>query len=416
MLKKLRWKFVGSAMIAVFTIVAMLSIFVNMWFYKIITFELDGTLIGIVNSEQMNLDPFRDGGFSGKGPFGSEPSPEGAYMTRYFSVTFEGDDVARVSREYIVSVDANEAVEYAEAVINRRSDFGFYKNYRYMISRDTDNDTTLVVFLNASNSQSAQRVLIIGCAAVSLLCMLVAFVIIFLLSKRAVDPYVRNIEQQKRFITDASHEIKTPLTSIAASADVLALDNEGNEWVENIQKQSQRLGKLVSNLVTLSRLDEEQPLPEQADFELSDVIWEIAEQMDSLAAAKERHFTKSIEDGLYMHGDSASVGQLVSVLLDNALKYSSEGGEIRLSAYKQHKDIVIEVYNTCHLSEPQNIDRLFDRFYRPDESRSSATGGNGIGLSIAKAIAEANRGSISASTSNGEDICFRVKFPALKKG
>ena len=123
--------------------------------------------------------------------------------------------------------------------------------------------STTAVFLNAEPELVGRNALLVGSVVVSLLCMLLAFGIILILSKRAVDPYMRNIEQQKRFITDASHEIKTPLTAIAASADVLAMDLQENEWVENIRQQVQRLSKLVSNLVTLSRLDEEQPLPEQ---------------------------------------------------------------------------------------------------------------------------------------------------------
>ena len=191
------------------------------------------------------------------------------------------------------------------------------------------------------------------------------------------------------------------------------MDLQENEWVENIRQQVQRLSKLVSNLVTLSRLDEEQPLPEQSDFVLSDVIWDVAEPIASLAAAKGKKFSQSVEDGLKMHGDPVSIGQLITLLLDNALKYSSEDGEIRLSAFRQHRELVIEVYNTCHLTDPKNVNRLFDRFYRPDESRSAVTGGNGIGLSIAKAIAEAHKGSISASTTDGSDITFTIKFKSL---
>ena len=269
------------------------------------------------------------------------------------------------------------------------------------------------VFLNAEFELSLQRALIVGCAAVSLFCMALAFVIILLLSKRALDPYMRNIEQQKQFITDAGHELKTPLTAIAASADVLAMDDENNEWVQNIQLQVQRLAKLVNALVTLSRLDEEQPLPEQTDFVLSDVIWEIAEPMRSLAEAKGKTFTQNIEDGMRMHGDSASIGQLVSILLDNALKYSSPGGEIRLAAFKRHRENIIEVSNPCALMDTEHIDRLFDRFYRPDESRTASTGGTGIGLSIARAITEAHSGTIAAESADGTSITFRVKLRAI---
>ena len=330
----------------------------------------------------------------------------------YFAVSFDGSgEVTHTSRDYIASISDDEAAEYARAVLARGSSSGYHKGYRYLVERGEE--TSTAVFLNAVKEVALQKVLLTGCIAVSLLCMLLAFGIIVVLSRRAVDPYMRNIERQKRFITDASHEIKTPLTAIAASADVLALEQEGNEWVETIQQQVQRLSKLVGSLVALSRLDEEQPLPEQADFSLSDVIWEIAEPVNSLAAAKGLRFSQQIEDGLTVHGDRNSMGQLVSILLENALKYTSPGGEIRLTAARAHRDIIMEVYNTCHLEDTAHLDRLFDRFYRPDESRSSGTGGNGIGLSIARAIAEAHRGSITARSESGEDITFRVKLRAV---
>lgn len=406
MLIKMRRRFIFAAMTAVFTIVAILSVCVNLWFNRSIVRQLDSTVYRILASEQRHVDPFRDG-FPG-----DDFSPERPYMMRYFAVTLgEGGAVTRTSRDYIFSISDADAAAYADAVIARGRDTGFYKDYRYAISRDATG--TLVVFLNAEIEISAQKALMLASGMVALACMLVALVIILLLSKRALDPYMRNIARQKRFITDAGHELKTPLTAIAASADVLALELEGNEWVETIQSQTQRLSKLVNSMVTLSRLDEEQPLPEQTDFSLSDVIWEISEPASAVAAAKGLHFEQSIADGMTMHGDEASMGQLVSILLDNAVKYCTPGGEIHLSAYKQHRENIIEVYNTCTLSDPEHIERLFDRFYRPDESRTAATGGNGIGLSIAQAIAEAHKGEITAETHNGEDITFRVRVKTV---
>ena len=272
---------------------------------------------------------------------------------------------------------------------------------------------TSVIFLNSERELHAIRALFWITAAVAGGCLVIVFLLVLLFSRRAIAPYMRNLAMQKQFITNASHELKTPLTAISMSADVLAMDDEHNEWVQNIQLQVQRLAKLVNALVTLSRLDEEQPLPEQTDFVLSDVIWEIAEPMRSLAEAKGKTFTQSIEDGMRMHGDSASIGQLVSILLDNALKYSSPGGEIRLAAFKRHRENIIEVSNPCALMDTEHIDRLFDRFYRPDESRTASTGGTGIGLSIARAITEAHGGTIEAEIADGTSITFRVKLRAI---
>ncbi len=215
------------------------------------------------------------------------------------------------------------------------------------------------------------------------------------------------MQLQKEFITDAGHELKTPLTSISTSADVLKMENGDNEWVDNIQKQTVRMSKLVKNLVMLSRLDEGMPLPDKSDFSLSDAAWEAAEPFEMRAKAQGKSYSQNIAPDLNMTGDMAAVQQLISILLDNAFKYSDDGGEIRLSVCAQHKNKVIEVYNTCPPDSLGDIDRFFDRFYRADKSRAY-DGGTGIGLAIARAIVQALGGSINAETSDGKSIVFRA--------
>lgn len=221
-------------------------------------------------------------------------------------------------------------------------------------------------------------------------------------------PYLRNLSVQKQFITNAGHELKTPLTAISTSADVLAMEYPGDEWAENIQAQSARLARLIADLVTLSRLDEENPFPEKTEFSLSDAAWEIAEPFSSLAAAKGKRYSQEIEDGVLLTGERQAVQQMVSILLDNAVKYSDEGGEISLRVSKAGKRAQIQVFNTCSGAESLDISRLFDRFYRADESHSSAVGGTGIGLSIARATAEAHGGSVRAEIADGG-----IRFTAL---
>ena len=192
------------------------------------------------------------------------------------------------------------------------------------------------------------------------------------------------------------------------AADVLAMEYENDEWVNSIRDQTSRMAKLVSNLVTLSRLDEENPFPERRQFSLSDAIWETADPYGGIAAARGRTYTQQIEDGLSMTGDRSAVQQALSILLDNAVKYSPEGGSISLHAYRSGRRTIIEVSNTA----PENcgdISRFFDRFYRADPSRSDVTRGTGIGLSIAKAAIDAHGGSISVKK-NGEDITFTVRL------
>lgn len=179
--------------------------------------------------------------------------------------------------------------------------------------------------------------------------LLLVFALVVLFSGRAIAPYLRNLAAQKQFITNASHELKTPLTAISTSADVLAMESGENEWVQNIQSQSGRLSRRISSLVTLCRLDEENPFPERTEFSLSDAVWEIAEPFSSLAAAKGKEYTQYIEDGITITGGRTAIGRLVSILLDNAIKYSADCGVIRLHVCRSGERAEIEVYFTLVL-------------------------------------------------------------------
>ena len=267
---------------------------------------------------------------------------------------------------------------------------------------------TAVLFLNSSMELQFMRSLFLVSFAIGVLSLFLVFLLVMFFSRYAVQPYMKNMERQKRFITDAGHELKTPITSIATSADIAAMEHEEDEWIANIQKQAGRLAKLAGELVALSRLDEETPFPEKSRFSLSDAAWEAAEPFKALAEARGRHYSQSIEDGVEFYGDRDSIQKVISILLDNGVRYSDEGGEIRLDVYRKRGKVWIEVFNTCDLPDKTDLNRLFDRFYRMDKSRSAHTGGTGIGLSMAQAIAEAYGGRITVKSPSGKSICFKV--------
>lgn len=265
----------------------------------------------------------------------------------------------------------------------------------------------MVLFLNSERELQTMRSLLWITLAIAGGSLLVVFGLVVLFSRRAIMPYLKNMEAQKQFITNASHELKTPLTAISTSADVLAMEHEDDEWVRNIQSQAGRLSKFIGNLVTLSRLDEENPFPVRTEFSLSDALWEISEPFGSVSQAKGKLYTQDIADGLTVTGDRAAIQQMVSVLLDNALKYSPAGGSISLTARCSGKWMEIAVSNTVDAAQDIDTARLFDRFYRADESHSNAVSGTGIGLSIAKATVQAHGGKISAKQTD-HTITFQV--------
>lgn len=402
MLKKMRRRFIASAMAAIGAVTLILLLAINLWNYNITTSRLDSTLSSIaITGKQPNSGQ----DYTIPEIFGQH-SPESRYMTRFFLVYYDPNyDAVGIFSDFIATVSSQQALSYASDVLASGHDGGYYGDYRYAVMHGKNG--CCVVFLNASQEQQAMKTLLGVSLIVAGLSLLAAFFLIAAFSKKAIAPYVKNIELQKQFITDAGHELKTPLTSISTSADVLRMEGGDNEWVDNIQKQTGRMSRLVENLVKLSRLDEGLPLPDRTEFSLSDAAWEAAAPFDARALAQNKKYSRSIDDGLIMLGDAAAVQQIISILLDNAFKYSDDGGEIALRVYRHHKGFVIEVYNTCAPGSLGDISRFFDRFYRADKARS-ADGGTGIGLSIARATAEALGGSITAESADGKSIVFRA--------
>lgn len=405
MLKKMRWRFIGAAMAAFTAVVLTLLCVVNVWNYVSVTRQQDETLSRLMEVEDQKA-PFSPD--RGKPPFDdwAHFSPEVQYSLRFFSVHYAPDGtVLRVNQDFIASVSEADAERYAQAVLAGGKISGYENGYRYLVS--TSEMETVVLFLNSERELQTTRSLLWITLAIAGGSLLVVFGLVVLFSRRAIMPYLKNMEAQKQFITNASHELKTPLTAISTSADVLAMEHEDDEWVKNIQSQAGRLSKLIGNLVTLSRLDEENPFPVRAEFSLSDALWEISEPFAALAQAKGKLYTQNIADSLNVAGDRTAIQQMVSILLDNALKYSPDGGSISLTAQRGGKRAEITVSNTVDTAQDIDTARLFDRFYRADESHSNTVSGTGIGLSIAKATVQAHGGKISASQAE-HVLAFRV--------
>ena len=407
MLKKMRWRFIGAAMIAFTAVVLTLLGCVNIWNYWNITTQLDNTLTILYEVDESEFNLVFQEGAPPRGssfPF----TGEAPYMIRFFSVCYgESGELLNINQDYIASVSEDEALSFTGHVLEAGKERGFYGGYRYLM-KTSDGETT-VIFLNAERELYAVRDLLINTLLIAAICLVVVFFLVLFLAKRAVAPYMRNLEMQKQFITNAGHELKTPLTAISTSADVLAMEHADDEWVQNIQIQSGRLSKLIANLITLSRLDEERPALEKSEFSLNDALWETADSFMPLIRARGKTYSQSIEDSLTVTSNCAAVQQMVSILLDNAVKYSPPGAEISLKAFRKGRRTVIEVSNTCGEIDYSELKHIFDRFYRVDKSHSETVSGSGIGLSIARATAEALGGKISAELS-GDTICFRITF------
>lgn len=405
MLKKIQRRFILAAMAAFGVVMLVLIVGINGANYYRTTFMQDHQAEGLLEHERRVFEHPR----TPPRPIKEIPGggPEAEFTTRFFAVHCDTDgSIKAMSRDYISSVDDKTAREYTQAVLSKGKERGYYGDYRYLVREDASG--VIVLFLNVAVPLQFMRSLLLVSLVIGCVSLFLVFVLVVLFSRRAIRPYVQNMERQKRFITDAGHELKTPITSIATSADIAAMEHEGDEWIANIQKQTARLANLVGELVALSRLDEEMPFPEKSRFSLSEAAWETTEPFAVLAKANGKNYSQKIEENLTLFGDRNSIQQMISILLDNAVRYSDKEGVIRLDIYRRRGRICVEVFNTCNLVDVSDLDRMFDRFYRMDESRSKLTGGTGIGLSMVKAIVEAHGGRVRVKSPDGKTICFRI--------
>ncbi|MBR6874324.1 MAG: HAMP domain-containing histidine kinase [Ruminococcus sp.] len=334
---------------------------------------------------------------------------ETSYQTRYFVVYYDiYDEIQKVDVSHIAAVDSDQAKELANEVLAGESEQGRTGNYRYVI---TGSDSgKMVLFLDVRNNDSTKSRFLLISIAISVASWVIVMVLVILLSRRVVKPVSAAYEKQKQFITDASHEIKTPLAIISANTEVIEMTSEPSEWTESTKNQIKRLDGLVKDLMRLSRMDGEQKHTEFVEFDLSEETAKAAAEFEAPARTHNESFELDIDEDIKIVGDSAQIRQLVGIFCDNAVKYCDEGGTITVSLKPHHKGCRLAVTNDCAEPPSGDLSRLFDRFYRADEARTrQGSGGYGIGLSIAKATADAHKAKISCTAENGR-ITFAVTF------
>lgn len=332
------------------------------------------------------------------------------YESRYFSVSFTSSDTSSsIDIDQVAAVNSDTAVQYATKALAIGKDHGFIGNYRYVMT--SDDSGTQITFLDCRRSLSNFRAFWVTITQVALAGFLLVFLLIIYFSRRIVNPTVESYEKQKLFITDAGHELKTPLAIIDADADVLSMDVGNSEWLADIKKQVRRMTSLTNDLICLARMEEAENTAEMIEFPLSEIVEETASSFQAPAKTQKKEFLLEIQPAVSMNGNEKMIRQLTSILLDNALKYSPENGTIKVSLKKQGRQIKLSVFNTAAEVDSAELPHLFDRFYRSDRSRNSATGGYGIGLAIAKAIVNTHRGRIQAVTADGRSLTIEASFP-----
>ena len=342
-------------------------------------------------------------------PFdGGRMSPDDVMAVRYFIVRYDADGgIESADTGSIYSVTDEEAMEYGEKVIAGGKQCGIIGHFMYSLKGNEDGKTA--AFVDVSSQISSILSVIVISLIIAAIAWILMFVLVSALSRRAIAPIAENIVRQKQFVTNAGHELKTPLAIIMTNTEALELFNGESKWTRNIKAQTRRLNDLMQNLLTLSKMDEaDLNLPMQ-DFDLGALIGETAAPFEE--PAREKGLTLSVETPqVTVKANRDSMGQLIGILLDNAVKYTPEGGSILLTAFTEGNSVILREQNTVSPDDcEENPERLFDRFYRRDEARTQKKGGYGIGLSAARAIAAANRGQISAAYME-QNIVFTVKL------
>lgn len=335
---------------------------------------------------------------------------ETEHSTRYFSFKVTDDGKIFAANMMHITMMTEDSLEACLAAVEKKDKTsGYYEQYKYMIT--SFDGYRLIVFLDCTDTLEETRSLALYSTLIMLAVCLIIFVVVTLYSKKAINPLIESVDKQKQFITNAGHELKTPVAIIMANADVLEMKNgKDDEWVNSIKKQAERLDTLIKNLLKMAKIDELNSKPEFCKFSVSEMAEEMATSFQVVANGNGNSIEKIIADNVEMNGDKESVHELISIFLDNAVKYVSPEGGITVSLSMQGKMVRLEVSNDHEYMSKDDCSKLFDRFYRSDSSRARKTGGYGIGLSMAATIVKIHSGKISAAYYDG-----RVHITALLK-
>ena len=409
MIRSLRRKFILIAMTSLVGTMVVLCTAIAIGNHCITTNRVDHAISVLHQNDGSFLPP---GPRSDPSNFDFQITPETPFETRYFIVELTAQkEIQSVNLDHIAALDRQTVVDTISQIINTGAERGYVDHYRFGVFPNEDGGNTIIVldcFLQLQSANNMLRITI----AIFLACVLIVFVLLLFLSKRAIRPFVDNLERQRQFITDASHELKTPLAILSADIGLLEDTHGEDKWLESAKSQIVRLDRLIKNLVELARTEETIQEDAVEVFSVSEIAQANTDAFQPLAEADGKSLIAEIADGINTKGIQNNFFRLFSILLDNAVKYCDTAGIIRLSVSMRGRNICIAVSNPCAGVDTAQLPRYFDRFYRADSSRARSTGGYGIGLSTARAIVTRHKGRIFNHYADGI-ITFTAVIPQV---
>ena len=416
MINKLRKRFVIIGTLSVFVFLFIVVTAINIINYNTMINDIDRT-IDVVANPKANFFKEFEKPIEPKKEFGdflpNGMSPEVPFETRFFSVLIDDSNQiqdADISR--IITVTSEEIINYVTKAATSSKDKGFINNFRY--KKISENNLKRIVFVDCGRKLDAfYNFLLISSLTAFVGCVLIC-VIFILVSKKVVSPIVENQNKQKTFITNAGHEIKTPLTIISANTDLLELEIGDNDSLNDIRKQTTRLKDLTNKLVYLAKLDESPNNLIKTDLPLSEIINNVIESFNSILQQKNINLSLNIEKLISIVGEQKSIEELINILIDNAIKYTEENGEIFISLSSNNRNVKFSISNSTNEEiDEKDLNYIFERFYRGDKSRNSKIKGFGIGLSAAKTIVEQHSGEISAKINENKYFEINISFKKM---
>ena len=342
-----------------------------------------------------------------------EITAESEHRIRFFMVTLSPDgSMIRANLNQIAAVDDTEAALLGRKAAESGKEYGFTGCYIFKVIQSENDPKVHIIFLDWQEKLTSLKNFAVISAVMGAIGLGATFLIVLWLSKRAIRPVVLSAKKQQQFITDASHELKTPLSAISVNMEVLGMEVGENEWIASTNEQIGMLRKLVDQLICTARLDEEASLyGEKQELDFSELVTDAATCFTPMAEAAGRTIEANVPEGITLLGNEELLRRMLSVLCDNAVKHASGEGSIVLSLSAKPKTITLRIQNPWpHATDSTIYERMFDRFYKADPARSkdSIRNGFGVGLSIARKAAQWHGGTIKAGPVGTDQICFTV--------
>ena len=401
MFKSLRRKFVATSVASVAVVIILMAGTLNFINYYKTGQRVDDSLYEASKSSAL-VTIFSDGEedmIVTKNTASKTPNNNGFSIAKID----ENKNVIRSYRDDVLIKGKDDLQKLVTDAVNESSTSGYVGTYRYLkVNNDAGN---LVLLLNTQRDLDSFHAFMRNSIIVSSIVILSVFILLVLISKKVIAPIQQSYQKQKQFITDASHELKTPLAIIRSNTDVLELENGDSKWTKNIQNQVDRLTSLVNSLVVFSRMEEKDTV-EKAKFNLSESLHARIDDFEELASFQKKHIIADIDNNIYYRGEQQAIVQLMDILLENAIKYATKETNINVTLKKNKKYAMMKISNQANVKKG-DLRKVFDRFYRLDESRNSTIKGYGIGLSMAKLITEKHKEVIKAYAP--EDGIFKIE-------